>query len=118
MDHAEALRFAEEWVAGWNSHDLDRIMAWYADDVVFRSPLAARIVPGSDGVVRGREALRAYWAEGLRRSPGLRFEVVEVYAGLDTVVIAFRLQDGQSAAEVLTFRDGLVVSGTATRGAG
>lgn len=113
MDHAEASRFAEEWAAAWNSHDLDRVMAHYADDVVFRSPLAARIVDGSDGVVRGVDALRAYWAEGLRRNPDLRFEVIEVYAGVDTVVIVFRHQTGRQAAEVLTFRNGLIVSGTA-----
>ncbi|WP_204076700.1 nuclear transport factor 2 family protein [Planotetraspora phitsanulokensis] len=116
MDHAEARRFAEEWAAGWNSHDLDRIMTHYADEVVFRSPLAARIIDGSDGVVRGVEALRAYWAEGLRRNPGLRFEVVAVYVGLDTIVIDYRHQTGQSAVEVLTFRDGLIVSGMGARG--
>lgn len=116
MDHAEAQRFAEEWAVAWNSHDLDRIMAYYADDVVFRSPLAAQIIDGSDGVVRGAEALRAYWAEGLRRNPGLRFDVTAVYAGLDSIVITYRHQTGQPAAEVLVFRDGLIVSGMAARG--
>ncbi|GII30265.1 YybH family protein [Planotetraspora mira] len=116
MDHAEAQRFAEEWAAGWNSHDLDRIMTHYAAEVVFRSPLAARIIDGSDGVVRGVQALRAYWAEGLRRHPDLRFEVVAVYVGLDGIVINYRDQTGQPAAEVLIFRDGLIVSGMATRG--
>lgn len=118
MDLAAAQRFAAEWAADWNSHDLDRIVRHYAADVVFRSPLAARLVPGSGGVVRGLAALRAYWAEGLRRNPGLRFEVVAVYAGLDTVVITYRHQTGQPAAEVLTFRDGLIVSGVAARGPG
>jgi|SRR5690606_9298341 ketosteroid isomerase-like protein len=116
MDHAEARRFAQEWVRDWNSHDLDRIMRHYADDVVFRSPLAARIVAGSGGVIRGAERLREYWAEGLRRNPGLRFEIIGVYVGIDTVVIHYRHQTGQPAVEVLRFRDGLVVEGMAARG--
>ena len=34
-------RFASEWQAAWNSHDLSRILAHYADGVVFRSATAA-----------------------------------------------------------------------------
>ncbi len=37
-----------------------------------------------------------------------------MYAGVDTVVITYRHQTGCRAAEVLTFRDGLVVSGMGT----
>jgi len=113
LDHAQS--FADEWVAGWNSHDLDRILRHYADDVVFRSPLAARLL-GGDGVVRGIEALRAYWAEGLRRNPELRFEVLGVYAGVDTVVINFRNHVGGLSCEVLTFADDKIVSGMGTHG--
>jgi hypothetical protein len=116
MDLDDAHRFAAEWAADWNAHDLDRITRHYAPDVVFTSPLATRIIEGSDGVIRGIEALRAYWAEGLRRNPQLRFEVIGVYAGIDTIVIHFRHQNGQLSAEVLTFHDGQVVTGTATHG--
>ncbi|GAB3987838.1 nuclear transport factor 2 family protein [Actinoallomurus acanthiterrae] len=116
MDLDEAQRFAEEWVACWNSHDLDRIMKHYADDVVFRSPYAARLLPGSDGTLRGKEALRAYWAEGLRHLPDLHFEVVGVYAGIDSVVVNYRNQAGQLVNEVLIFDGDLVVSGWGTYG--
>jgi hypothetical protein len=116
MDLDEAQRFAAEWVAGWNSHDLDRIVEHYSADVVFRSPVAAQIIDGSDGVVRGIEALRVYWAEGLSRIPDLHFEVIGVYTGLDTVVINYRNQAGQLVCEVLTFRDGLVISGIGAYG--
>ncbi len=29
-------QFAQDWQDGWNSHDLDRIMAHYHEEVVFR----------------------------------------------------------------------------------
>lgn len=114
LDRAQA--FADEWVAGWNSRDIDRIMKHYADDVVFRSPLAARLLDGSDGTVRGKEALRAYWAQGLRHNPGLHFHVLGVYAGIDSVVINYRNQAGQMSNEVLIFDGDLIVSGWGTRG--
>ncbi|WP_283136542.1 nuclear transport factor 2 family protein [Rhizohabitans arisaemae] len=116
MNLDRAQGFAEEWVAGWNSRDLDRIMRHYADDVVFRSPIAARLIAGSDGTIRGKEALRAYWAEGLRLNPQLRFQLLGVYVGVGSVVIHYRKQTGQSSCEVLVFGGDLVVSGWGTHG--
>ncbi|MFA3835539.1 hypothetical protein [Streptomyces aureus] len=50
--------------------------------MTFRSPVAAQLL-GNDGVIRGKDALRAYWAEGLRRIPDLQIEAVGSYVGLD-----------------------------------
>lgn len=111
MDHDFADRFARDWEADWNSRDLDRVLAHYADDVTFQSPLIARFTGDETGIVRGKEALRAYWAEGLRRLPNLHFEVVDVRASVDTLVLNYRNQDGGLVSEVLTLRDGLVVAG-------
>ncbi|MBV8996901.1 MAG: nuclear transport factor 2 family protein [Pseudonocardiales bacterium] len=54
---------------------------------MFRSPVAAQLLDACDGTVRGRDALRAYFAEGLRRISHLHFEVLEGYTGIGTVVI-------------------------------
>ncbi len=104
---ADARTRAEEW----NSHDLEPVLTRYAPDVVFRSPLAARALPGPDGIVRGLAALREYWPAGLAAHPDLRFEVLDVFEGTDTLVIVFRTEAGELRAEVLTFRDGLIVGG-------
>ncbi|MGW6130909.1 nuclear transport factor 2 family protein [Cellulomonas sp. NPDC055163] len=114
MDTAWATDLARRWERDWNSHDLDALLAHVAEDVVFTSPVAARVVPGSEGVVRGKDALRAYWARGLELLPGLHFEVVQVFAGVGTVVIAYRNQDGGLVSEVLELEDGLVVRGHGT----
>jgi len=95
VDHSDAAAFADDWVTAWNSHDLDRVLSHFTDDVVFTSPVAARFLDGSDGVVRGKAALRAYWAEGLRRIPDLYFEVVGVYVGVYTLAINYRNQLGR-----------------------
>ncbi len=52
--------------------------------------MAAQLLENSDGVIRGKTALRKYWDEGLRRIPGLRFEVMGIYLGLSTLVINYR----------------------------
>jgi ketosteroid isomerase-like protein len=113
VNHTDARRFADDWLAAWNAHDLDALLRHFTDDVVFTSPVAARLL-GGDGVLRGKAALRRYWTEGLRRIPGLRFEVVGVYVGVDTVVIHYRNQLGRLVNEVLTFEGGLVKEGHGT----
>lgn len=103
--------FAAEWCAAWNAHDLDRVLDHFHDDVVFTSPVAARLLPGTQGHVRGKAALRAYWSEGLRRIPDLRFTVEQVFAGVDTIVIRYRNQKGVAVSEVLNFDGDKVRSG-------
>ena len=39
-----ALHFAEDWIASWNSHDLDRILAHYAQDFEMSSPLIVQLM--------------------------------------------------------------------------
>jgi ketosteroid isomerase-like protein len=90
------------------------VLGHFADDVVFTSPVAARVVPGSAGVIRGKQALRAYWTEALRRIPDLRFEVLGVYLGVNTLVVNYRDQTGRVVNEVLAFDGPLVVRGEAT----
>lgn len=103
--------FVDNWLQAWNAHDLDALLAHFADDVVFTSPVAAQVVPSSGGVLRGKAALREYWSEGLRRIPDLRFEVVGAYFGVSTLVIHYRNQNGGLVNEVLRFDGPLVVEG-------
>ena len=87
------------------------MLTHFADDVVFTSPVAERLFPESGGVISGKDALRRYWNEGVRRRPGLHFELLGVYAGVDTIVIRYRNEQGADRCEVLTFEGGLVRTG-------
>jgi hypothetical protein len=114
MDNEIAPQFAEKWLDAWNSHDLDAVLSHFTDDVVFSSPMAAKLREGSDGIVRGKAALRDYWAEGLRRVPDLHFEIESLYAGVHTLVINYRNQAGGLVNEVLVFDGALVAEGHGT----
>lgn len=106
--------FAQVWCAAWNRHDVDAVLAHFHDDVVFTSPVAARVVPDSGGVVRGKAALREYWTAALKTMPDLHFEVVGVYHGESVVVINYRNQRGALVNEVLEFDGDLVRRGHGT----
>jgi ketosteroid isomerase-like protein len=114
MDRVTAEEFAASWAKAWNAHDLEQVLSHFAEDAVFASPVAAQLIDGSDGVLRGKVALRDYWAQGLRRIPDLHFTVLDVYVGLSAVVINYRNQKGARVSEVLIFDGPLVVQGHGT----
>lgn len=101
MDAAAARAFADDWIAAWNAHDLDRILSHYADDIVFLSPVAQLRV--GNGRVVGLHALRNYWGQGLAAQPKLKFELLAVLVGHDCLTIQYRNHRGQQAAETFEF---------------
>jgi hypothetical protein len=42
------------------------------------------------GRLRGKDAIRPYWAQGLAARPPLRFELLDVLSGIDVVAIYYR----------------------------
>lgn len=114
IDRAAGVRFAEEWIAAWNSHDLDRILSHYTDDFEFSSPLIVDLMGEPSGTLRGKAAIRTYWTKGLARQPSLRFTLIEVLCGVRSVVIHYARHDGRHAAEWFELdADGAVVHSAA-----
>jgi ketosteroid isomerase-like protein len=109
MDSKFAQDFAAEWIAAWNAHDLPRILSHYTEDFEMCSPKIVQIVGKRSGRLVGKNTVAAYWAAALARITDLRFELLAVLHGVDSVVLYYRGAGGQLAAEVLHFNsDGLV----------
>lgn len=89
---------AVDWIDAWNARDLERVLAHYADDVAVCSPLVAERLGVLDGWLRGKEQLRAYFAAGMR-APQLRFELVEVLAGVHAYTMLYRRETGALVAD-------------------
>ncbi|SDT59904.1 nuclear transport factor 2 family protein [Jiangella sp. DSM 45060] len=114
MTTPEPHAFARDWLAAWNAHDVEAVLRHFHDDVVFTSPVAARVLPETGGVLRGKNELRRYWTEGLRQIPDLRFAVEAVYAGVSALVITYRNQNDVLVNEVLIFDGDRVREGHGT----
>lgn len=106
--------FAEKWIYNWNARDVEAVLADYAENVIFTSPTARKVVPETEGTVRGKDALRRYWTLALQGNQDLHFELLGVYAGIDTLALHYSNQRGGLVVEVLTFENGLVSVGHAT----
>lgn len=105
MEKGFAEHFANEWIAAWNSHDLNRILTHYEDDFEMSSPVIPVVVGEPSGKLRGKAAVRAYWAEALQKLPNLHFELVTALAGVDSVTVYYKGHRGL-CAEVLHFSPG------------
>lgn len=105
LDLSWARAFAEEWIAAWNSHDLDRILTHYADDFEMASPLIIERMKEPSGVLKGKEKVRAYWQKGLSATPPIEFALIDVFVGVDSITIYYRSVARKIAAEVLVFND-------------
>jgi ketosteroid isomerase-like protein len=97
----QAQSFAQEWVDAWNSHDLARILAHYADDFQMTSPVIATLMNEPSGTIKGKENVRAYWAKALERLPDLHFDLIEALASVDSITIYYHAVLGKRAVEVL-----------------
>ncbi|MFO0698150.1 MAG: nuclear transport factor 2 family protein [Nitrospira sp.] len=97
ISHEFAARFAEEWVAVWNSRDLDRILSHYADDFEMASPYIAKVAEEPSGVLKGKAAVASYWSKALARLPSLHFELHTILVGADSLVLYYKGVSGMVA---------------------
>jgi ketosteroid isomerase-like protein len=84
-----AHHFAEEWVASWNAHDLDRVLSHYTDDFEMTSPYIIAIANEPSGALRGKDKVGEYWRNALKKFTDLRFDLIDVLFSVDTVVIYY-----------------------------
>jgi ketosteroid isomerase-like protein len=98
---------APDWIAAWNSHDLDRVLAFYSDDFKMSSPYIANIAGEPSGTLHGKAAIRAYWEKAMSLFPDLHFTLNTAYLGVNSVVICYTNQAGGRRGEILFFgKDG------------
>ena len=103
IDKEWARAFAEEWVAAWNSHDLERIFSHYTDDFEMCSPHIVDRMREPSGILRGKAAIRPYWGPALKSELPIKFELLAVYTGADRIAIHYRSVGRTLVVEVLTF---------------
>lgn len=109
-----AQHFTDEWINAWNSHDLDRILSHYSEDFTIETPMAVVLFPESKGIVKGKTEVRKYWQIGLDKIPDLKFELIDVLAGLNGITIYYvnKATNRRSAENLVFNNEKLVCSAT------
>ena len=113
-DPAYCAALGKQWIDAWNSHDLDRILALYAEDTEMTSDKIPALGFDPSGTVRGKERLRQYWRKGLDLLPNLHFTLIDLYVSPDSLVVFYRNERGANICEYLRLNaDGRIKQGSA-----
>ncbi len=103
INKLNAKEFVDEWVAAWNAHDLDRILAHYTNDFEITTPMIKVAMDIDTGTLKGKENIREYWAAALQKMPDLHFELVDTTESIGSIAIYYHSVLGKMAIEVMFF---------------
>jgi ADP-ribose pyrophosphatase YjhB (NUDIX family) len=108
------IDLAKTWIAAFNGRDLERLLSLYAEDAVHTSPKLRVKDPATNGEIRGRASLRAWWADSMNRLPGLEYKLLHLTGSNGRVFMEYeRINPGESSyvvAEVLVVEHGRIRS--------
>ena len=113
IDTEWAREFAAAWIDAWNAHDLERILSHYADDFEMTSPLIIERMQEPTGRLQGKAQIRRYWQRSLSATPPLKFQLIDVLAGVHSVTLYYRSVAARKvvAETLLVDEHGKVVQG-------
>jgi ketosteroid isomerase-like protein len=92
---------ATEWIESWNRHDLESIMAHYADDVVFEANTVVKRWNRPDGKLRSAQELREHFRRGLELAPALHFELEAVMTAPSGYAALYHRDNGNRVIDVV-----------------
>lgn len=105
---------AQQWLDAFNAHDLETLLALYAEDAAHYSPKLKLLKPHTEGLIKGRAAMRDWWKDALQRLPSLHYEVARLTADTTRVFMEYTRQVAGEAdlsvAEVLEIKDGKIIA--------
>jgi ketosteroid isomerase-like protein len=100
-DAADLAALGRQWIAAWNSRDLERVLLLYAEDSEMTSDKIPALGFDPSGTLRGKASLRAYWGKALTLIPSLHFDLIDTYVSPDSVVVFYRNERGHKICEYL-----------------
>ncbi|HTA27660.1 MAG TPA: nuclear transport factor 2 family protein [Bacteroidia bacterium] len=114
MSESPIVAIAHKWFDAFNEHDLEKLLTLYADDAQHYSPKLKLRQPETNGLIKGKKALRTWWKDSFDRLPGLKYVPKQFIADDSHVFMEYiRYVDGEenlTVGEVLEIKNGLIVS--------
>jgi len=104
-DAASLAALGRDRIAAWNSHDLERVLALYAEDSEMTSDRIPALGFDPSGTLRGKDKLRAYWSAALKLLPDLHFDLIDTYVSPDSIVVFYQNELGLRICEYLRLND-------------
>lgn len=114
MTPEKNLSIAHLWFEAFNAHNLEKLLSLYDDEAEHYSPKLKIRHPETQGLVAGKEALRAWWKEAFERLPSLQYKVTSLTSNTDRVFMEYKRtvanEEEMLVAEVLEIREGKITA--------
>ena len=106
-------QIAMHWFEAFNEHDLEKLLALYQNDAEHFSPKLKIRLPETQGLIKGKAALRSWWQDAFDRLPSLKYEAKKLTADDEQVFMEYiRHVEGEEdlkVGEVLEIKNGVIV---------
>lgn len=108
------IAIAELWFKAFNEHDLEALLALYHSEARHYSPKLKIRIPATNGLVIGKDALRAWWKDCFERIPSLRYVPQQFIVDKSALFMEYtRHVEGEEmllVGEVLEIKENLIFS--------
>ena len=106
-------QITHDWIRAFNEQNLQNLLALYHNDAEHFSPKLKIRQPESFGFIKGKPAMKAWWADAFERLPSLQYVLVNLIVDDRQVFMEYlRKVDCEAemmVGEVLEIEEGLIV---------
>lgn len=106
-------QIAMRWFEAFNEHDLEKLLSLYDDSAEHFSPKLKLRLPATQGLIKGKAALRSWWQDSFNRLPTLNYEVWKLTADEEQVFMEYIRhvlgEEDLRVGEVLEIKNGRIV---------
>lgn len=107
-------QIAVNWFEAFNTHDLEKLLSLYHEEARHYSPKLKIRKPETNGLVKGKNALRAWWKDAFERLPSLKYLTISLTANDNRVFMEYIRkvdnEDDMMVAELLEIESGVIIS--------
>lgn len=89
MATEELSQIAQRWFDAFNQHDLEKLLSLYDENAEHYSPKLKVRQPATNGLIKGKSSLRAWWRDAFDRLPSLHYEIVRLTPYQDRVFMEY-----------------------------
>jgi limonene-1,2-epoxide hydrolase len=112
MDQIKSI--AIQWFEAFNQHNIDKLLDLYHNHAEHYSPKLKIHQPETNGLIKGKAALRNWWTDAFQRLPHLHYKVIKLTADEAQVFMEYIRQTPGEAdlnvGEVLEIINGKIIA--------
>lgn len=112
-DSVQLILIAEKWFAAFNNQSVEDLLSLYSYNAEHFSPRLQKNQPETNGLIKGKAAMRDWWQSSFDKMPSLKYECINLRVENDIVFMKYnRRVDGEVDVlvdEILQIKDNQII---------